>query len=134
MASLLDQARERVVIVSPYFQPSAAGLARMRAAQACGVAVQVITNSLLDSDEPLVSLAYGQRSQTLLAAGVRLFEVSSERLRHAEPMRLALGSSLGSSVGRLHARLGFIDDRMLPGQPAPAGNRRRRSRLPYNRR
>ena len=32
----------------------------MRAAQARGVAVQVITHSLPDSDEPLVSLAYCQ--------------------------------------------------------------------------
>ena len=109
VAGLLDQARERVVIVSPYFLPNATGLARMRAAQARGVAVQVITNSLLDSDEPLVSLAYGQRRQALLGAGVRLFEVSSERLRHQDTMRRALGSS----IGRLHAKLGFIDDRIL---------------------
>ena len=109
VASLLDQARERVVIVSPYFLPSEAGLQRLRQAQARGVSVQVITNSLLDSDEPLVSLAYGQRRQALLAAGVRLFEISSERLHRAETMRRALGSS----VGRLHAKLGFIDDRML---------------------
>ena len=57
VAELLDQAHERVVIVSPYFLPSSEGLARMRSAQARGVSVQVITNSLLDSDEPLVSMA-----------------------------------------------------------------------------
>ena len=109
VAALLDQARERVMIVAPYFLPNAAGLARMRAAQARGVVVQVVTNSLLDSDEPLVSLAYGQRRQALLAAGVRLFEISSERLHQAETMRRALGSS----VGRMHAKQGFIDDRLL---------------------
>ena len=110
VAGLLDQARERVVIVSPYFLPNATDLARMRAAQARGVAVQVNTNSLLDSDEPLASRAHGRRRQALLAAGVRLFEISSERLRHAQTMRRALGSS----VGRLHAKLSFIDDRLLP--------------------
>ena len=109
VADLLDSARERVVIVSPYFLPSETGLARMRAAQARGVSVQVITNSLRDSDEPLVSLAYGQRRQGLLAAGVRLFELSSERLRRLDPMRQALGDS----VGRLHAKLGFVDDEVL---------------------
>ena len=109
VAELLDQAHERVMIVSPYFLPSSAGLARMRSAQARGVSVQVITNSLLDSDEPLVSLAYGQRRQALPAIGVRLFEVSSERLRLQDTMRRALGDS----VGRLHAKLGFIDDRVL---------------------
>ena len=40
---------------------------------------------------------------------MRLFDVSSERLRLQDTMRRALGVS----VGRLHAKLGFIDDRVL---------------------
>jgi len=109
MVGLLNQARERVVIVSPYFLPSSAGLQRMRLARERGVVVQVVTNSLVDSDEPLVSVAYGHRRMALLQAGVRLFELSSRQLQRQEPVRQALGGT----VGRLHAKLGFIDDRLL---------------------
>ena len=106
---LLDAATERVTIVSPYFLPSADGVQRMRQARARSVDVQVITNSLADSDEPLVSLAYGQRRPAMLHAGVRLFELSSLRLRRDAVLRPALGTS----VGRLHAKLGLIDDHLL---------------------
>lgn len=81
----------------------------MRRARARGVNVQVITNSLADSDEPLVSLAYGQRRPAMLQAGVRLFELSSLRLRRD----VALRQALGTSVGRLHAKLGLIDAHLL---------------------
>jgi len=109
VASLLNDAHERVVIVSPYFLPSEAGLDRMRAARERGVTVQVVTNSLVDSDEPLVSVAYGRRRMALLQSGIRLFELSSERLHQRTPV----GQSLGTSVGRLHAKLGFIDDHLM---------------------
>ena len=109
IAGLLDRARHHVVIVSPYFLPSAPGLQRMQQARARGVAVQVITNSLLDSDEPLVSVAYGQRRMSLLQAGVQLFELSSQRLQQQ-----ATGRPVpDGTVGRLHAKLGFVDDRIL---------------------
>jgi phosphatidylserine/phosphatidylglycerophosphate/cardiolipin synthase-like enzyme len=109
LLQLLDDARERVVIVSPYFLPSDAGLRRMQEASARGVTVQVLTNSLLDSDEPLVSMAYGRRRLTLLQSGVQLFELSSAQVKHEDMLR----QSLGNSVARLHAKLGFIDDRLL---------------------
>jgi phosphatidylserine/phosphatidylglycerophosphate/cardiolipin synthase-like enzyme len=109
VTELLASARHRVAIVTPYFLPSAAGLERMRQARQRGVEVQVTTNSLVDSDEPLVSVAYGRHRQALLQSGVRLFELSSERLKRQAPLR----EVLAGSVGRLHAKLGFIDDRLL---------------------
>ncbi len=109
LLQLLDDARERVVIVSPYFLPSDAGLRRMQAARERGVTVQVLTNSLLDSDEPLVSLAYGRRRKALLRGGVQLFELSSAQVKNEAVLR----QGLGTSVARLHAKLGFIDERLL---------------------
>ena len=106
---LVNAARERLIVVSPYFLPSEVGITLLANAHARGVQVQVLTNSLLDSDEPLVSLAYGQRRQALLRAGVRLFELSSQRLKQQDLLR----QKLGASVGRLHAKLGIIDDHLL---------------------
>ena len=107
IAGLLDRAVERVVIVTPYFLPSAQGLLRLRAARERGVEVQVVTSSLLDNDEPLVGLAYGERRRELLGTGLRLFELSSARLERQDMLR----RSFGGSMARLHAKLGFIDDR-----------------------
>lgn len=109
VARLMSAAQQEVLVVSPYFLPSAQGLARLQAARARGVKVQVITNSLVDSDEPLVAVAYGQRRMALLQAGVQLFEMSSQRLKRQPQMQQALAGS----VGRLHAKLALIDQRLL---------------------
>jgi putative cardiolipin synthase len=57
------------------------GVASLRRASARGVDVRVVTNSLVASDEPLVTVGYAQYRRDLLLAGVRLFEVASERLK-----------------------------------------------------
>jgi putative cardiolipin synthase len=56
-------------------------VASLRRASARGVDVRVVTNSLVASDEPLVTVGYAQYRRDLLLAGVRLFEVASERLK-----------------------------------------------------
>lgn len=109
VVSLFSEARSKVIVVSPYFMPTEMGLERLQQARQRGVEIEVVTNSLLDSDEPLVSLAYGRHRHSLLRAGVRLFELSSALLKHQPQMR----SALGTSQARLHAKLGFIDDRYL---------------------
>lgn len=106
---LVRAAREQLVVVSPYFLPSGVGLQLLRDARQRGVDVQVLTNSLVDTDEPLVSLAYGQQRRDFLRAGLRLFEMSSDAFKR-EPGVRAL---LGASVARLHAKLGLIDRHLL---------------------
>lgn len=109
VARLVNAAQERLLVVSPYFLPSEVGIRLLARARQRGVTVQVLTNSLVDSDEPLVSLAYGNKRKTLLQSGVQLFELSSQRLKQEEVLR----QSLGESTGRLHAKLGIIDDHLL---------------------
>ena len=109
VAQLVNDAQERLIVVSPYFLPSAIGMKLLGQARARGVTVQVLTNSLVDSDEPLVSLAYGDLRPALLKSGIQLFELSSERMKRESVFR----QSLGGSVGRLHAKLGFIDDHLM---------------------
>lgn len=106
---LVRGARERIVVVSPYFLPSEVGVKLLRDARGRGVEVQVLTSSLLDTDEPLVSLAYGRHRPDYLRAGLRLFELSSDKYKDERQAR----QSLGASVARLHAKLGLIDDRLL---------------------
>ena len=109
VGQLVRAARERIVVVSPYFLPSDVGVKLLRDARGRGVDVQVLTNSLLDTDEPLVSLAYRRHRADYLRAGLRLFELSSDKYKDERQAR----QSLGASVARLHAKLGLIDDRLL---------------------
>jgi putative cardiolipin synthase len=102
----MGQARRRLTLYSPYFIPGEQGVASLRRASARGVDVRVVTNSLVASDEPLVTVGYAQYRRDLLLAGVRLFEVASDRLKSDS----RIGRMLGSTAGRLHAKMALIDD------------------------
>jgi putative cardiolipin synthase len=105
----MSQAQSEVVLFSPYFIPGEDGLERMRHARSRGVAVRIVTNAMAASDEPLVSLDYGHYRTDMLRMGVQLFEISSARLRRDQRVR----GVLGSTHGRLHAKLAFVDRQLL---------------------
>jgi len=101
----LGEAEHELVLFSPYFVPGPAMTARLHELRGRGVAVRVITNSLAVSDEPLTSIALERHQRDLLAIGVELHELSTEQLR----MDPRLHTLLGSSIGRLHAKIGLVD-------------------------
>jgi phosphatidylserine/phosphatidylglycerophosphate/cardiolipin synthase-like enzyme len=105
----LDQAKEEVLLFSPYFIPGEHGLKRMQQVRDRGVQVRVVTNAMGTSDEPLVNLSYQQYRRQMLGMGVQLYEISSSRLTHDPNLK----SALGSSRGRLHAKMAFIDHRLV---------------------
>ncbi len=105
----LRQAKSEILIFSPYFVPGRDGVARLREARDRGVEVRVITNAMGTSDEPLVNAGYHQYREQLLGMGVQLFELSAARSA-ADPM---LKQALGSSRGRLHAKMAFVDRRIV---------------------
>jgi phosphatidylserine/phosphatidylglycerophosphate/cardiolipin synthase-like enzyme len=96
-------------MVSPYFIPGPEALARLKALNERAVDVRVVTNSLAVSDEPLVSLGLERHQMELLRNGVKLYELSSTRLK----LDHALRNLLGSSTGRLHAKLALLDRRTV---------------------
>ena len=103
--NVLAEAHDEVFLFSPYFVPGPEALARLQALRADGVNVRVVTNSLAVSDEPLVIAGLKRHQTDLLTMGVALYELSSMRLK----LDTTLRKLLGSSTGRLHAKLGFID-------------------------
>ena len=105
----LSDTRSEVVLFSPYFLPGREALARIGKLRAEGVAVRVVTNSLAVSDEPLVSVGLGRHQIALLTMGVDLYELSSNRLKLDRTLR----GLLGTSTGRLHAKIGFLDRRQV---------------------
>ncbi|MFY8088896.1 MAG: phospholipase D-like domain-containing protein, partial [Rubrivivax sp.] len=101
------QAQREVVASSPYFVPGRKGLALLTALRERGIVVQVLTNSLASTDEPVVHLAYARYREALLASGVQLFELSQQRVK--DNMRMFL---FGASLGRLHAKTVVIDEQL----------------------
>ena len=102
---LLSSAHTEVHLFSPYFIPGKEALERIAQLRADGVGVHVVTNSLAVSDEPLVSIGLERHEVELLKIGVDLYELSSERLK----LDRTLKGLLGTSTGRLHAKLAFLD-------------------------
>ena len=96
-------------LFSPYFIPGKEALERIAKLRADGVAVHVVTNSLAVSDEPLVSIGLERHQTELLKIGVDLYELSSDRLK----LDRTLKGLLGTSTGRLHAKLAFLDRRTV---------------------
>ena len=101
----LSDTHSEALMLSPYFIPGKEALARIARLRADGVRVAIVTNSLAVSDEPLVSVGLERHQLALLKMGVDLYELSSNRLK----LDRTLKGLLGSSTGRLHAKLGFID-------------------------
>jgi len=83
-------------------------MAMLRQVQERGATVDVTTNSLGATDEPLVHAGYSKYRLSLLKMGVKLQELGATLSQKT--------SSLGdfrSSSGRLHAKLAVIDGQRL---------------------
>jgi putative cardiolipin synthase len=102
---MLATAQSNVVVISPYFIPGDEGMARIRVGREHGINITVITNSLADSDEPLVNINYNRYRVDMLKLGVNLYEVSTQQLRRSGQFR----DLLKKARGRLHAKLALVD-------------------------
>ena len=101
----LEQVQSEVLIFSPYFVPDEQTRATLRGLRARNVSVHVITNSLAVSDQPITVVGLERHQRELLTDGVELYELSTERIR----LDSHLSTLLGSSIGRLHAKLFLVD-------------------------
>jgi putative cardiolipin synthase len=106
LVPMLEEAQQRVSIVSPYFVPGdrvTEGLTRMVEG---GKAVRVLTNSLVANDVAAVHGGYSRYRKSLLVGGVQLWEL--------KPTGGELSSSLlGSSGASLHTKAFAVDGRKL---------------------
>ena len=101
----IGRAREDVLLTSPYFVPGKAAFGKLQQARARGVSMTLVTNTMASNDEPFVSAAYAKYRPTMLKMGVQIYEISPSIL--AKDMQLS--EPLGSSVGRLHAKILVLD-------------------------
>lgn len=105
MSSLMPvimSAEKSVSITSPYFVPGVDGSARLIGLVAKGVDVAVLTNSLSATDVAAVHGGYAPYRRTLLAGGVRLFEL--QKAGWDNDMSL-----FGSRNASLHTKAFIVD-------------------------
>ena len=98
--------RHELLIVSPYFVPSEAGLRHLGEMRERGVRVAVLTNSLASTDSPAAHAGYARHRAALLRDGVELYE-----LRPMPGVRHRLSHRWGdASPSSLHAKI-IVQDR-----------------------
>jgi putative cardiolipin synthase len=97
LAKLIDEARSRIVIQSPYLVFSDEALALFRAAKARGVRVRINTNSLASTDNLQAFGGYRNQRAELIESGFEIFEYRPDALSQ----RLAMQKAV---VGTLNAR------------------------------
>lgn len=104
LAAHLDEARDEVALISPYFVPGDNGTGRLLDLVRAGLRVGVVTNSLAANDVPAVHSGYERYRARLLDGGVTLFELR----RHGPRLSTSL---FGSSGASLHTKAFVIDSR-----------------------
>jgi putative cardiolipin synthase len=118
---LMEQARQDVVIISPYFVPGKPMMATFAAMRAKGVRIRVLTNSLASNDAPAAHAGYTRYRKDLIRMGVELYEMRSDQEGTIGGMgsaaalgsgRGAAGSKSGASRASLHTKAVMIDRRM----------------------
>jgi putative cardiolipin synthase len=97
-------------LVSAYFVPTPKGAAALIALAQGGIKVRVLTNSLAATDVAAVHAGYIKYRESLLRAGVRIYEMKAGGARPQRQKRRGFGSGGSGSAESLHAKT-FIADR-----------------------
>ena len=103
---MLQESRERVAIISPYFVPGEEVTEAFSRMAGSGKSVRVLTNSLVANDVAAVHGGYSRYRKALLEGGVQLWELKPA----GEPGNSSL---FGSSGASLHTKAFVVDGEKL---------------------
>lgn len=78
MAQELENAKQQIVLFTPYFIPGKNGIAFIKRLRAKGIQIIVITNSLASTNHTAVHSAYASYRHELLEMGVELWEARAD--------------------------------------------------------
>jgi putative cardiolipin synthase len=121
LLQLMEQARQDVLIVSPYFVPGKPMMQLFARMRAKGVRIRVLTNSLASTDAPAAHAGYVRYRHDLLTLGVELYEMRADQEGTIGGMgstagfgsgRAAAGSKSGASRASLHSKAVILDQRL----------------------
>jgi len=113
LAQLVETARERIVIQSPYLVLSDNAMAMFRAATARGVRVRINTNSLASTDNLQAFSGYRNQREALLKMGLEIFEYRPDAEIQREQMRQVVGMKDKSPLSAVHAKTMVVDTKTV---------------------
>ena len=116
LLSLMARAKTDLLVVSPYFVPGAEMMKQFADIRRRGVRVRVLTNSLASNDAVAAHAGYARYREALIAMGVEMYEMRSERRGTVASFGSGSGSaggSSGASRASLHAKAVVVDNRLL---------------------
>ncbi|MCD9123512.1 phospholipase D family protein [Cupriavidus sp. UGS-1] len=108
VARMMKEARQEVIIISPYLVPGKRGVEWLSALTARGVKVRVLTNSLAATDSPIVHVGYKRYRKALIRSGVELHELKPRLQRQQRSV-----GDFGSSQASLHVKAAVVDRQTL---------------------
>ena len=108
LLSIIGEAENELIVVSPYFVPGERGMQAFRTLIQRGVKVRILTNSLAATDAAVVHIGYSKYRRALIELGAEVYELRPDPGEERE--RLGL---LGSSKASLHAKVQIIDRKTL---------------------
>lgn len=110
LGRMVDAARERIVIQSPYLVVSERALERFRQARKRGVRIVVSTNSLASTDNLQAFSGYRKQRKSLVALGIEIYEARPDAAMRDELMRRAGPPPATAPIFSIHAKSMVIDD------------------------
>ena len=113
LAQLLENARARVTIQSPYLVLSAPALALFRCTTARGVRVRISTNSLASTDNLQAFSGYRNQRKQLLKMGLEIFEYRPDPAAQRELMQRNAATQNKSPIFALHAKTLVVDSQIV---------------------
>ncbi|GMR18434.1 MAG: hypothetical protein BMS9Abin33_0846 [Gammaproteobacteria bacterium] len=109
MAKVLNQAKQEIIIFTPYFIPGKSGIEFIRKLRDKGVRIVVLTNSLASNNHTAVHSAYSSYRKDLLKMGVELWEARA----NASVITVKSGDTTLTSPLTLHTKGILIDRRQV---------------------
>jgi putative cardiolipin synthase len=113
LARLVEGARERIVIQSPYLVLSDKAMAFFRQVKARGVRVRVNTNSLASTDNLPAFSGYRNQRGELLEMGLEIFEYKPDPEVQRRLMQRSAAAKDKPPVFALHAKTMVVDSRTV---------------------
>lgn len=113
LAKLVQAARERVVIQSPYLVLSEPALELFRRTVERGVRVRISTNSLASTDNLQAFSGYRNQRKQLLKMGLEIFEYRPDPAAQRELMQRNAATQNKSPVFALHAKTLVVDGQVV---------------------
>jgi len=109
LKEVLGVPEHEVLIISPYFIPTKAGVKSLQNIISNGVQLSVLTNAFATNDVAIVHSGYAKYRKRLLEAGVRLFELRPSAIPNPPVKDDEDPAFSSSSASSLHAKTFIID-------------------------